>query len=158
MGKWFGLITVLVVQASSALALDECSEETLHLRGDWGNAQFAVEVADTVESRSRGLMFVEDLPTMSGMLFVYDRAQSASFWMKNTMIPLDMIFADATGVVQKVHDNAVPGDLTTIFGGTNIQFVLELNGGMADRLGIGPETEMRHPAIPDEVASWPCAS
>lgn len=158
MGKWFGLVTLLVVQASSALALDACSEETLHLRGDWGNAQFAVEVVDTAESRSRGLMFVEDLPTMSGMLFVYDRPQSVSFWMKNTLIPLDMIFADGTGVVQNVHDNAVPGDLTAIPGGTNIQFVLELNGGMADRLGIGPGTEMRHPAIPDEVASWPCAS
>jgi len=157
-GKWFGLAALFVVHASSALALDACHEEILHLRGDWGNAQIAVSVADTAESRSKGLMFVEDLPTMSGMLFVYDRAQSVSFWMKNTLIPLDMIFADATGVVRKVHENAVPGDLTGIPGGANIQFVLELNGGMADRLGIGPGTEMRHPAIPDEIAGWPCAS
>ena len=76
MGKWFGLAALFVVHASSALALDACHEEILHLRGDWGNAQIAVSVADTAESRSKGLMFVEDLPTMSGMLFVYDRAQS----------------------------------------------------------------------------------
>jgi hypothetical protein len=78
--------------------------------------------------------------------------------MKNTLIPLDMVFADGAGVVQRVHENAIPGDLTGIPGGANIQFVLEINGGMADRLGIGVGSEMRHPAIPDEVAVWSCAS
>lgn len=118
----------------------------------------AVDVADTPDQRSRGLMFVDDMPTMTGMLFVYEREQTVSFWMKNTLIPLDMVFADGAGVVQRVHENAIPGDLTGIPGGANIQFVLEINGGMADRLGIGVGSEMRHPAIPDEVAVWSCAS
>jgi uncharacterized membrane protein (UPF0127 family) len=145
--------------ASSAFAADApCKEDLIFLRGDWGNAQFAVDVADTPDQRSRGLMFVDDMPTMTGMLFVYEREQTVSFWMKNTLIPLDMVFADGAGVVQRVHENAIPGDLTGIPGGANIQFVLEINGGMADRLGIGVGSEMRHPAIPDEVAVWSCAS
>ena len=103
-------------------------------------------------------MFVESMPTMTGMLFVYEREQTVSFWMKNTVIPLDMIFADGAGVVQRVHENAIPGDLTGIPGGSNIQFVLEINGGLADQLGIDAGTEMRHPAIPQQTASWACAS
>lgn len=158
MGKWSVLSGFLAIVASTAAADPACSDDVVFLRGDWGSARFSVEVVDTPESRGRGLMFVESMPTMSGMLFVYDREQSVSFWMKNTLIPLDMVFADGSGVVQRVHENAVPGDLTSIPGGSNIQFVLEINGGMADRLGIDVGTEMRHPAIPDEIASWACAS
>ncbi len=159
MGKWSVLSIIFSCMASSAFAADApCKEDLIFLRGDWGNAQFAVDVADTPDQRSRGLMFVDDMPTMTGMLFVYEREQTVSFWMKNTLIPLDMVFADGAGVVQRVHENAIPGDLTGIPGGANIQFVLEINGGMADRLGIGVGSEMRHPAIPDEVAVWSCAS
>lgn len=159
MGKWSLLSIIFSCMASSAFAADApCKEDLIFLRGDWGNAQFAVDVADTPDQRSRGLMFVDDMPTMTGMLFVYEREQTVSFWMKNTLIPLDMVFADGAGVVQRVHENAIPGDLTGIPGGANIQFVLEINGGMADRLGIGVGSEMRHPAIPDEVAVWSCAS
>lgn len=89
------------------------------------------------------------------MLFVYDAPQIATFWMRNTLIPLDMIFADETGLVTHVHENAVPLDETTINGGENVQYVLEINGGLAGRLGIGPGTELRHPSIGDQAA-WPC--
>ena len=146
MGKWSVLSVVLVFVASPLVAAEApCREDVVYLRGDWGNAR-------------QGLMFVEEMPTMSGMLFVYDREQTVSFWMKNTLIPLDMIFADGDGVVQRVHENAIPGDLTSIPGGRDIQFVLEINGGMADRLGIDEGTEMRHPAITADTAVWACAS
>ncbi|MGJ8604097.1 MAG: DUF192 domain-containing protein [Marivita sp.] len=157
MGKWCGIAAVFAVVASQAIADEPCRSDTVFLKGDWGSARISVDVADTPERRSRGLMFVESMPRMSGMLFVYDRPQLVTFWMKNTLIPLDMIFADASGVVQRVHDNAVPGDLTSIPGGDAIQYVLEINGGMAELLGIDAGTEMRHPAIPDAVASWACA-
>ncbi len=157
MGKWFGLSVVLAVIATSGQAIEPCREDVVHLRGEWGQARFSVDVVDTPETRGRGLMFVESMPTMQGMLFVYDREQSVSFWMKNTLIPLDMIFANGAGVVERVHENAVPGDLTTIPGGSNIQYVLEINGGMADRLGINAGSMMRHPAIPDAKAEWACA-
>jgi uncharacterized membrane protein (UPF0127 family) len=76
--------------------------------------------------------------------------------MRNTLIPLDMIFADETGTVTKVHENAVPLDETTIDGGPGVQYVLEINGGLAAPMGIGPGAEMRHPAIAPDAAAWPC--
>ena len=133
-----------------------CSPETLFLRGDFGTARFTVDVADDGAERSRGLMFVDQMARSQGMLFVYESPQSVAFWMKNTLIPLDMIFADATGVVQRVHSNAVPGDLTPIPGGDGIQYVLEVNGGMAAALGIEAGAEIRHPSIAQDEAAWPC--
>ena len=156
MGKWIGLSALLAFIASNVAALEACQEDAVYLRGDWGQARFSIDVVDTPETRSQGLMFVEDMPRMTGMLFVYDREQTVSFWMKNTLIPLDMIFADGAGVVQRVHENAVPHDLTAIPGGSNIQYVLEINGGLSERLGIDVGTEMRHPSISGNVASWLC--
>ena len=78
--------------------------------------------------------------------------------MKNTLIPLDIIFADMTGKVTRVHANAIPQDLTPIDGGEGVGFVLEINGGLAEKLGIGPGTEFRHPTIPQDNAAWPCDS
>ena len=92
----------------------------------------------------------------AGMLFVYDKPQSVSFWMKNTLIPLDMIFADRTGRVTAIHENAVPLDTTPIPGGDSIQYVLEINGGMAAMLGLTVGSEMQHPAIEQSDATWPC--
>jgi uncharacterized membrane protein (UPF0127 family) len=77
--------------------------------------------------------------------------------MKNTLVPLDMIFADATGTVTRVHSGAIPGDLTAIDGGPGVAFVLEINAGIAERLGIAPGAELRHPAI-GPTAAWPCDS
>jgi uncharacterized membrane protein (UPF0127 family) len=101
-------------------------------------------------------MFRESMPMSAGMLFVYEEPRRASFWMKNTLIPLDMIFADARGVVTRVHANAVPGDLTPVDGGDGVQFTLEINGGLAARMGIVEGAELRHPAIAQDTAAWPC--
>ena len=134
-----------------------CQVDAVDLKGDWGTARFAIDVADDDAERARGLMFVEQMPMMSGMLFVYEAPQFASFWMRNTLIPLDMIFVDITGEVQHVHANAIPHDETPIPGGEDIFAVLEVNGGMAERLGISPGTVMRHPAFDASEAAWPCA-
>jgi uncharacterized membrane protein (UPF0127 family) len=135
-----------------------CAPDRLDLRWQDGRESFAVEVADDAEERARGLMFREELAPASGMLFVYDSPKRPNFWMKNTLIPLDMIFADATGTVTRVHSGAVPGDLTPIDGGEGVQFVLEINAGLAEKLGIGPGAELRHPAIPVAAAAWACGS
>jgi hypothetical protein len=100
-------------------------------------------------------MFVEDMPTMTGMLFIYETPRRASFWMRNTLIPLDMLFADPTGVITRVHENAVPLDETSIDGGDGVQYVLEINGGMAARLGIEAGDVMQHPAFGEDAAA-PC--
>ena len=100
-------------------------------------------------------MHREKLATSAGMLFVYDRPQRVSFWMRNTLIPLDMLFLDADGRVTRIHENAVPLDETGIEGGTGVQYVLEINGGLAGRLGITEGSELRHPAIRPAPA-WAC--
>lgn len=133
-----------------------CGEDRVSLRGTWGQAAFTIEVADTAAERSQGLMHRETMAAGAGMLFVYEYPQTVAFWMKNTLIPLDMIFADATGTVRRVHANAIPHDLTAIPGGDNIQFVLEINGGLAALYGISEGTQMQHPAIDQRAAVWPC--
>lgn len=133
-----------------------CAPDTVEIRGPSGMARFTVEVADDGAERAQGLMFRERMATGAGMLFVYDSPQRPSFWMKNTLIPLDMVFADSTGRVTRVHSDAVPGDLTPIDGGDGVQFVLEINGGLARRMGIAEGAELRHPAIDPALAAWPC--
>ena len=100
-------------------------------------------------------MHRETMATSAGMLFVYEKPQYVSFWMRNTLIPLDMLFMDATGTVQTIHENAVPLDETAIPGGEDIQYVLEINGGLTRKLGITVGSELRHPAI-GETAAWAC--
>ena len=150
---WFLTGWTLLLPAMAGAA---CAPDTVELRGPSGMARFTVEVADDGAERARGLMFRESMPRSAGMLFVYPAPQRASFWMKNTLIPLDMIFADETGRVTRVHSNAVPHDTTPIIGGDDVRFVLEINGGLAKRMGIAAGTELRHPAIPQATAVWPC--
>ena len=158
MGKWFstaGLMAALLLLVQPALSA-ECSVGKLELRGPWGQAQFSVEIADSPAEREQGLMFRDSLARSAGMLFRYETPRAASFWMKNTLIPLDMLFADETGVVRYIHSNAIPGDTTAIKGGTGILLVLEINGGLAKRLGITEGTELRTPVLDQGTALWPC--
>lgn len=149
-------ILLLASATSQGHAEAKCTDTRLQLRWDSGHETFAVEVADDTAERSRGLMFREKLDLGAGMLFVYDSPHSPKFWMKNTLIPLDIIFADMTGKVTRVHSNAIPQDLTPIDGGEGVGFVLEINGGLAEKLGIGPGAVFRHPTIPQDNAAWPC--
>ncbi|MBN9886423.1 DUF192 domain-containing protein [Salipiger abyssi] len=154
MGSRADAVLILSAALLAGPAAAQCRDDAVWLRGDWGNARFRVEVADDAEERARGLMFVEEMPASAGMLFVYPSERATAFWMKNTLIPLDMIFADAQGRVVQVHSRAVPHDTTPIPSGGPVRYVLEINGGMAERLGIAAGSEMQHPAIADPV--WPC--
>ncbi|QYK43348.1 MAG: DUF192 domain-containing protein [Paracoccaceae bacterium] len=150
------VLAAVVAAALAGPAVAACDPAQLELRTPAGNlVRFGVELAMTPAEQARGLMFRESLARSAGMLFVYPRPQRASFWMRNTLIPLDMIFAGPDGVVRHVHANAVPRDETPIHGGEGVKAVLEINGGLAARLGITPGTQMRHPAFGD-AAAWPC--
>jgi len=150
-----GIISVLICMWLALPAAAACRDDTVELRGDWGQARFSVDLAQTAAERSQGLMFVENMPASRGMLFIYPDEQPVAFWMQNTLIPLDMIFADATGLIHKVHSNAIPGDTTAIDGGTS-RFVLEINGGLAQAIGLTAGSELRHPSVPRDGAVWPC--
>ena len=150
------LLALIALVAWGSAAAAACRDDVVELRGPWGQARFTVELAITPEEQARGLMFRESLPRGAGMLFLYDQPSRVSFWMRNTLISLDMIFVDATGTVTRVHHEAVPLDETPIPGGDGVLAVLEINGGLARRFGIGPGTEMRHPGLPQTDAAWPC--
>lgn len=155
-GRLTGLLAGLVLLLAPAVALaGGCRPDRAELRGDWGQAAFTVEIADDPAEREKGLMFRESMSAGAGMLFVYPQPQRViAFWMKNTPLPLDIIFMDEAGVVQHVAANAVPFDETPLPGGAGIQYVLEINAGLAASLGIGPGTQLRHPAI--AAPAWPC--
>lgn len=150
-------IAAVILAATAGTALAECSEDRVDLRGDWGTARFSVELADTPDERSLGLMNRPEMAKSAGMLFLYDFPQTVAFWMENTLIPLDMIFMSADGVVQRIHENAVPLDRTLIPGGDDILAVLEINGGMSALLGITVGSELRHPMLDQSIAAWPCS-
>ena len=150
------LAAVTILAASGGAAFAACAPDMAEIRGERGQIRFSVELADTDAERSQGLMFRERLASGAGMLFIYDRPGRAVFWMKNTLIPLDMIFADAAGTVLRVHENAIPHDETPIDGGDGVLAVLEINGGLSRRLGIVPGSVIRHPAFAQGPAAWPC--
>ena len=153
--RCFAVAMACVALAGGAWA--ECSPDRVELRGEWGTARFTVEVADDPDERALGLMHRESMPSSAGMIFIYEAPQRVHFWMENTLIPLDMIFMDETGTVQRVHENAIPLDRTPIPGGDDILAVLEINGGLASQIGISEGSELRHPGLPQEVAAWSCA-
>lgn len=100
-------------------------------------AVFSVSVADTIEEQMRGLMFVESMPDDEGMVFLYEVPQIIKFWMKNTLIPLDMLFFDETNTLIHIEHSATPHDETPRGpADKNTCSVVELNGGMAKKLNI----------------------
>lgn len=150
------IFAALLLVAGTAEA--KCSQDRAEFRGAGGKTGFSIEIADDGMERSRGLMFRKYLAPDAGMLFVYDRPQPVAFWMKNTLIPLDMIFIGADGRVKHVHPNAVPGDLTAIDGPPDTLMVLEINGGLAAQLHLERGAEMQHPALAQNTALWPCSA
>ncbi len=103
-------------------------------------------------------MFRESMPRMAGMIFLYENPQPLAFWMRNTLIPLDLLFLDETGTVTHIHANARPLDETPIPGGPGLQVgAFEINGGLAAKLGITVGSQLRHPGLSQEGAVWPCA-
>lgn len=152
--KRLALAAVLVALAGAALA--DCRDDQVEFRGPGGVARFTVEIARTKAQRELGLMNRTTMPASAGMLFVFDTPTHAQFWMKDTLIPLDMIFVDPAGVVSRVKANARPQDLSIIDGGSNVKFVVEINAGLAAALGIAPGAAMRAPLVSQATAIWPC--
>ncbi len=150
------LFGALCAVFAGPVAASACREDSVLLRGPWGQARFSVEIADEAKERARGLMYRKALPASAGMLFVYEQPQSLNFWMRNTLIPLDILFIDSHGVVQSIRHNAIPHDETPIPGGENLLAALEINGGFAKRMGITVGTQLRHPAFAGLAPAWPC--
>jgi uncharacterized membrane protein (UPF0127 family) len=105
---------------------------------------FAVEMAVTPEQQANGLMFRRELPEGQGMLFDFGHEQPTSFWMKNTYIPLDMIFIRGDGRIARIAENTVPLSESLVSSGGPVRAVLEVIGGTAKKLGIAPGDRVAH--------------
>jgi hypothetical protein len=143
-----GLLLLAVLWISMSARAADTSK--LELVTESGTHPFLVELALTGDERSVGLMNREQMADNAGMLFRFDRQQRAMMWMKNTLIPLDMIFIRADGTVADIHRNAVPHSESIIRSSEPILYVLELNGGMADRFDIKPGNLVVHPIIEEK--------
>lgn len=129
---FMGLLPALPVMADAALSKIE--PVTIATEDDaW---MFTVEIADTEELRGRGLMFRQRLAEDRGMLFDFGEPRQVSMWMKNTLIPLDMLFIRKDGTIAYIAENTTPGSLDTIGVSEPVLAVLELAGGIARKRGI----------------------
>lgn len=137
----FALAAAFFVQAAFA----ELDVTPLSVRSGGDTHEFTVEIADTPEAIQQGLMFRERLAPDAGMLFDFGVTRQAGMWMKNTLIPLDMLFILEDGRVVAIARNAQPGSLRSISPGVPVRAVLELAGGRAAQLGIEPGDIVVHP-------------
>lgn len=110
-----------------------------------GTLHYKVEVARTPQEQERGLMFRTALPARGGMIFPMRPSRFASFWMKNTLIPLDIVFIREDGHIARIAANAVPEKLDTIDSGEPVAAVLEIIGGGAAAAGIAEGDVVRWP-------------
>ena len=112
-----------------------------------GAHEFDVWIADNADRQRQGLMYVRDLPADQGMLFINEEPRVSSFWMKNTFIPLDMLFVDARGRIVEIFANTKPLSLEPVGASTPVLAILELRGGESARRGIRKGDRLRHPAF-----------
>ena len=147
----FALAAALALQPAIAAAQTHgepqplLDQEPLTIETASGPVDFMVEMARSPAEQSRGLMFRDEVPPLSGMLFVHDRPRPISMWMKNTPTSLDMLFIDEAGVIRGIAANTVPFSETVISVAEPMAAVLEILGGEAERLGIEAGDRVRHP-------------
>jgi uncharacterized protein len=138
------VLTGLSVFSRSA-EIQQFPTSELTIVSSTGRHQFKVEVAETQAQMTQGLMFRRSLAPDAGMLFDYRQPTMATMWMRNTLIPLDMLFVDARGRIVNIHQRAVPQSLDVIAAPAPVRAVIELNGGTAERLGIESGDQILHP-------------
>ena len=109
-----------------------------------GEKQISVEITESNEEKAKGLMFRTSLPDDQGMLFFYDTPQDITMWMRNTYIPLDMVFIKADGVIHRIEARTEPLSESIISSQGNVVACLELAGGAAERMGLKPGDIVRH--------------
>jgi len=135
----FFVVSCLSLPAAAA------DRNTLEIVSKTGVHVFAVEVVANDADRAKGLMFRKELPEGRGMLFDFQRDQEIAMWMKNTYIPLDMIFISGDGRIRRIAENTEPLSERIIPSGGPVRGVLEVIGGTARKLGLAPGDRVAHP-------------
>ena len=141
-------LLALAAPAGAQQGLTHFEHDRIILRTDAGQEHtFDVELALTPQQQSQGLMFRPNLAREAGMLFIYRPPRRVNMWMRNTRIPLDMLFVAANGEIVRIEERTVPFSRTNISSRSAVRAVLEVNGGTAARLGIRPGDRVLHPAF-----------
>lgn len=144
------LLLVMVAVAADARALEpplELRREQVLVVSASGRHKFEVEVADTATARSRGLMYRESLAADAGMLFDFHEEREVAFWMRNTLISLDMIFITAAGRIAHIARDTVPLSEELVPSRAVVRYVLEVPAGTSAALGIVPGDHVQSPTI-----------
>jgi uncharacterized membrane protein (UPF0127 family) len=147
MKKIFALFISLIFLSLPSLA------EPLQIQTSTQTLVFDVEIADTEETRAMGLMNRPSLAPNSGMLFIFDVLSLPEFWMKDTKISLDMIYIGEDGVIDGIHENAIPYDETPISPPAPALAVLEIAGGSSKTLGIAKGDKVIHQIFEKDLKS-----
>ncbi|MBL8583275.1 MAG: DUF192 domain-containing protein, partial [Rhizobiaceae bacterium] len=140
------LMSVVSAKADDRAMMLPVDPQPLVVQTGGGARSFTIEIADDGDERSRGLMFRETMDDDRGMLFVFEEQKPVAFWMKNTPMPLDLVFIDEGGTVRSILPGE-PFSEAVISPGTPVRFVLELKAGTAARTGIRVGDRLTHPAI-----------
>jgi hypothetical protein len=133
--------------AAPASAAPGLPVETITIDTKAGPHSFTVEIAADEESREKGLMYRTAMAPDAGMLFDFHTPQLVSFWMENTVLPLDMLFVRADGTIARIKANATPYSRENIPSGEPVQLVIELNAGRAAALGITEGAKVQVPNL-----------
>lgn len=144
LGGLIAMFLFAMLPQASAQPQPTLPQSDLVIRTEKGPQKFRIELADNDATRARGMMFRTSMAPDAGMLFDFKQEQMASFWMRNTLIPLDMLFIKADGTILNIHQRAIPRDETGINSTGPVRAVLELNGGTASRLGIKAGDRVEH--------------
>lgn len=140
-----GIVLTACSGASAAPQPLDWEKGTLTVETRSGVYEFDVEIADEPDERERGLMYRTDMAADAGMIFEYDTPQIINIWMKNTVLPLDIVYVNERGVVTQVAPNSVPYSLELIPSETPVVAAIEFNAGTAARIGLLPGDTVRSP-------------
>ena len=151
--KQFLVFAFLCLLVTPCMAEQSVLEKQLLVKTAEGKSfAYNIELALTESEQMQGLMFRNELDENAGMLFPFPDSQQRSFWMKNTLIPLDIIFVKQDGTIQNIGANAVPLDLTPVSSTGPVKAVLEINGGQAAERGIKPGDIVHHSIFGNSLA------
>lgn len=139
----FAFLPALLI-AAHAMAFERGS---LAIESAGKRHEFHIEIATAPQDQAQGLMFRTELAPNAGMLFLYPEPRQITMWMKNTILPLDMLFIEKDGRISRIAERTVPQSLAVVSGGENDVAVLELNGGTASRLGLKPGDKVIYPGL-----------
>ena len=150
------LFVFISITYATSDAQASCENNKLTIFSAMSKHVFYVEIADDSIKRANGLMFKKSLKDFDGMVFLYDKPSRLVFWMKNTLIPLDIIFFDERGIIKKIYVGATTLSKKKIFGGSNLIGALEIGGNLTSKLGFSEGDSIQFNLLDNKNAVWPC--